>query len=193
MWAREIARIVDYLASHPEIEIVALVLTHNHSDHAGALVSVLHSPRKPVGNIYYLVDTAKKDRHFARVHTCVKDAQQRAIVGMVQRLEAPKCIWRDAKMSINVKFPEMISNVDATKSNQTAGIITFEAESKVEVVWLAIYSSKAYYMPAALVGPKDMAGPHHGAPEDRAAPEAEQWLRQIGAECTFIFRGAKLL
>lgn len=65
---------VDWLADRGNCHIKALVLTHNHDDHIGALQALVKLPQVSIDVVYMLVDQNPKTDSFRRIMRPVRDA-----------------------------------------------------------------------------------------------------------------------
>lgn len=184
--------IVQWLLYHPSIYLDTIVLTHNDADHAGCLSAVIEAKKFRIGTVYFLKDRHTKDKQFARLFSRLDNAYRNKEIADLRRLEAPHQIWNsaDLRTSIEVKYPFIRDNLLAKNPNVTSGIVTLSVEGRVKVIWAGDSLIESVARECSGSHPDYLFGPHHGAPADRAATEAEGWLASIGAQVNLISVGS---
>lgn len=186
--------VVDWLTERrPPARVAAIVLTHNHADHAGAMPSVVANHQSSIGAVWMLQDRPINDPTFAKVFRSVDEAEARGCF-RVRRLEDGQEIWRDdqSRLRLHVLFPTFTSNVKHMGyPNQTSGLIVLDHGDKRLCAWPGD-------LPLAIVAdqlranhPEMLHGPHHGGPEDFKTNKARsrQAVSELSPRMSFISVG----
>ena len=89
--------LVDTLHDKPR-HIHSVVLTHNDSDHVGALPALVGSFKDCIQNFYMLVDRPATDRIFDKTFRCALEGERQGHY-QIKRLEAGAVIWNDPTLT----------------------------------------------------------------------------------------------
>ncbi len=181
--------VVDWVSRYPNRFIESIIITHNDSDHVGALTSLLHACPRRVGAVHWLVDRDIKDSKIADLYRYLDQACRNGEISEVSRLEAPKKLWPKPgvslaqdialNLSLDVIHPSMLENVGSSTPNITSGVIVLSAPSGRSVLWAGDTSIKRIAAVACGRSPSFMLGPHHGGPTDRKNAEFPRNLVSI--------------
>jgi beta-lactamase superfamily II metal-dependent hydrolase len=96
--------IVDWLADHPR-RIRGIVLTHNDSDHAGALCSLVDVHKQQIEGIYMLQDRPKNDPKFQTLFRCALEGERLGFY-QIQWANAGTVVWQspDSRERVIIAF-----------------------------------------------------------------------------------------
>lgn len=187
--------IIGWLNDRAGCAIKAIILTHNHADHIGALQAIEKLPRVTIGAVYMLADRNPASDSFRRIMRPIRDAMKSGRF-VVRCLTAGQVIWEasDGSASLTVEHPDFISNIDASTPNETSGILTLALERRTVLVWPgdALLGDISAVVAGGTGLPDVLHGPHHGAPQDFKTqdPETQRRLRTIGAKTCYVSVGS---
>lgn len=181
--------LVDWLSDRPK-RIRSIILTHNDSDHAGALSSVLAGTGSTIEAIHLLVDRPIKSPPFQKLFSLAMKGEAEGRY-QLQRLEADKVIFTDsAGIRLRVVHPSFSENVMASSPNDASALLVLEKDQEWLAVWPGDLSLKIVAEQVGNNKPCVMVGPHHGAPKGhkRGEPGAA-YTASISPRNTFISVG----
>lgn len=147
--------------------IESIVLTHNDADHAGALASIVAEHKQRIGAIWMLLDDDKDAPRFQKVF---RAALQGEIEGFyrIRRLEDGQILWSNEKeaLQLHVIHPRFSQNIEASKPNDSSGLIVLECAGKRLFAWPGDLEFRKTAAIMASNPPHSLFGPHHGGPSD---------------------------
>ena len=187
--------VVDWLADRqPSAEIAAVVLTHNDSDHAGSLPSILDRFRGRIGRLWMLVDRPSTKEPFQKTFRRAEEAERRDGLE-ITRLEKGAQIWSQGDLCLKVSFPTFTANVGARRPNDTSGLLILCHGDRPLCVWPGDLptSTIAAHLPEGRPGL--LHGPHHGGPTDfltrKVTRGFRESVRRVAGNYGFISVGTK--
>lgn len=148
-------------------KITAIILTHNHADHAGALCSVVEEHKEKIESVWMLADRDASDLRQTDMFRCVEQAARRQYFP-IRRVEAGQKIWQDAgsNLALRAIHPNFVENISASSPNTTSGLLVLEDGNKVLVAWPGDLQIRTVDDKCSSGKPRVLFGPHHGGPED---------------------------
>lgn len=188
--------VVDWLTERrPPARIAAIVLTHNHADHVGAMPAIVANHQSGIGAVWMLQDRPINDPTFARVFRSVDEAEARGCF-RVRRLEEGQEIWRDdrSELRLHVLYPTFTSNVrHMGYPNETSGLIVLDHGDKRLCAWPGDLPLLTVADQLRATNPKLLHGPHHGGPEDYKSRKSNcrQAITALSPQFCFISVGTK--
>lgn len=185
--------VVDWLNEHriaPQIE--AIILTHNHADHVGALCAIVAEHKRRIGCIWMLAD---RNLHYLKetaAFRCAEEAERGGFFPL-RRLEAGHTIWEDAALGarLHVVHPSFSENVTAGTPNRTSGLIVLEAGGRVQIAWPGDLDIVRVGEKLADTQPWLLHGPHHGAPSDYKHQPARNAITGLAPRRAFVSVGTR--
>lgn len=186
--------LVDWLIERrPPSRIEAIVLTHNHADHAGAMPAIVANHQSSIGSVWMLQDRPINNSSFSKVFRSVVEAEAKGFF-QVRRLENGQEIWRDdhSKLRLHVLFPTFTSNVKLMGyPNQTSGLIVLDHEDRRLCAWPGDLPLLTVSDQLREKRPELLHGPHHGGPEDFKTNKAKsrQAVSDLSPLMSFISVG----
>jgi beta-lactamase superfamily II metal-dependent hydrolase len=187
--------LIDWLADRsPRPQIAAIVLTHNDSDHAGALPAVLDLLGRNVEAVWMLRDRPSALKPFANIFRRVAVEESKGLI--VRRLEDPAVLWENPALGlrIHVGYPTFTANESARRANDTSGLILLEHDGDLLCAWPG---DLPVHVVADRVSPRRphlLHGPHHGAPTDFKGPHRDRYrsgVASLSPNLGFISVGSK--
>ena len=184
--------VVDWLSKHRNKKIHSIILSHNDSDHIGALTPLLRCCQHRVESVFLLDDRNTRNESYFNLFRGLKEAEQRGEIGRILRLEAPMQIWPDGntapgdlalKIKIEVLHPTLAENVLARTPNETSAIILLSPPASFPVLLASDASVSTVAATVAGRSPSYMLGPHHGGPIDRRQKQFQANLQSINPQC----------
>ncbi len=171
--------------------IRAIVLTHNHADHAGAMPTIVHQFKDRIGSVFMLKDIDKSDKTFQKIFRLVAEAY-RAKHFDVLPLDKGRVIATDAgiNLEIDAAYPHFIGLHEAKDRNEHSGIVRLRLNGRTEVIWAGDTILRMLAESCGGETPLVLAGPHHGAPHDTDDSTAASWVRSVGPRRAFISVGS---
>jgi competence protein ComEC len=179
--------IIDWLADTPR-HIHAAVISHNDSDHAGALPSLVKMPTLSFSTVYMLLDRDKTSVTFRRLWQPVRDEERKKRFSVLS-LTADSVIWQDGPLSLRVIYPSFSQNIDAVGPNETCGIVCLYYKNELEIIWAADVPMRVLAEKCMGSTPYLLGGPHHGGPVDRKDPQFRQRVEAFCPDRVFISVG----
>lgn len=147
-------------------KIKCIILTHNDSDHIGALNNILNLKNIVVENVFLL-----SDRPLPKLQTlfrvAIEKSQKKEI--KLARLEidtSPKILWSNGTLSLVLKHPNITGNLTQESCNDASAIISLRGVDNDLVIW----GGDARFNRVTEVNDPNaeiLFGPHHGAPQDK--------------------------
>jgi beta-lactamase superfamily II metal-dependent hydrolase len=187
--------LVDWLnerrGAPPEIE--AIVLTHNHADHAGALCSIVAEHKRRIGVVWMLADRDASDLRQSSTFRCAEQAQREHWF-QIRRLEDGQTIWSDPGLAVVIRavHPSFTENIAATSPNPTSGMVIFESRGVPLIAWPGDLDITRVADKCGGRSPWLLFGPHHGGPTDiMSKVAATTAIRQLSPRRAFISVGTK--
>ena len=116
--------LVDWLAER-SLEIHSISLTHNDSDHAGALGSLVAAHSSRIRQIYLLRDRPIKDKKFQTLFRRAF-AWEEQKHGTLQELRTGMTIWENGATKLTVVHPSLSQSVLAKSPNATSAILVLQ-------------------------------------------------------------------
>ena len=183
--------LIDWLQDKPK-KIYAVVLTHNDSDHVGALPALITSFKHQIENFFMLVDRPTNNKVFDKTFRCALEGETQGHY-QIRRLEVGTSVWKDDALSGQLipVFPTMSGNVQATTPNRTSAVLSLQLNGKTEIIWPGDSTLGRVASVCSGTSPHVLFGPHHGAPEDYHEQVAVTSLAAINARRAFISVGTK--
>lgn len=149
------------------VQIEAVVLTHNDADHTGSLPVLVNEFKNQIGAVWMLLDRPKKEEQFQKIFRAAYQGEQEGFY-RINRLEDGHVLWKHdvSGTCLRVLHPSMSQNILASDPNDTSGMIVLDVEGKNLVTW----PGDLQLMKTAEVlrgrRPETLMGPHHGGPSD---------------------------
>jgi competence protein ComEC len=179
--------LIDWLNDHPGKKIRAVILTHNDSDHVGALPSLIGSFKRQIAAVFMLADRPVNDPVFNSLFRIVAEGEQQGYYA-IRRLEAGMKIWAEPviESDLEVRHPSMVQNILAGSPNQTSAVLALRWKGFDQIIW----PGDAHLARVAEVCPSSkpmvLFGPHHGAPADGHGPKIKQAIDCIQPNRVFV-------
>ena len=185
-----------WFAEHPEAIVRKVVITHNHRDHFGGLISLLESGRN-IEEVLMMPDKAlyedpvKKDFLFLR-----QSIEQRVAAGTLVRTwfsGAPYEIFSDENFRLRALRPNKLPIPATQDQNVSSMVIQLERVDNPGVPIVA-WGGDALLKDVCEClssGPRVLMGPHHGAPQDGfgSGKECAKLLKSVCPACLYISVG----
>ncbi|MDD5598285.1 MAG: MBL fold metallo-hydrolase [Victivallaceae bacterium] len=171
------------------IKVKYIILTHNDSDHIGALNNILKIPHVEVSNILLLFD-----RPASKLQSLFRVAYEKYRNDELQlnRLEicdkSPKILWSNGELSLILKHPDMAENLYSSSCNDASAIISLKGAEKDLIIW----GGDAFFGKVAKLNDPDseiLFGPHHGAPQDKDRATLKKNISNLQPKSCFISMG----
>lgn len=165
-----------WLRSGHRGQIRDIILTHNDTDHAGALPEMVADPAVEIKRVLMLEDRNRSDNRQKALFRTVIDYSRRRHFE-VGRLECPSCgplvLWQDSRLGValRLRHPAFCDNVQCRSPNDASAILTLELNSRILLLWPG---DARLARVSAVAGSKVqwLFGPHHGAPQDKMSRPA---------------------
>lgn len=174
--------------------IAAIILTHNHADHAGALCSIVEEHKRKIESVWMLADRDASDLRQTELFRCVEQAARQKFFP-IQRIEAGQEIWRDtdSRLALRAIHPSFIENVSSVTPNTTSGLLVLEDGDDVLVTWPGDLKIRTVADKCGSGKPRVLFGPHHGGPEDikQDKLEAAAAIERLRPARAFLSVGTK--
>jgi beta-lactamase superfamily II metal-dependent hydrolase len=188
--ARKSGPLIEWLQRRTN-PIRAIVLTHNHDDHAGAMPSIVHQFKQRIGTVFMLKDVDKSDAVFAKIFRPIAEAYHAGFFD-VQPLDKGRRIAGDNSIGLQIEaaYPHFVGANEAKDRNEYSGIIRLRLNGATEVIWAGDTLLRLLAENCSGEEPSVLAGPHHGAPKDTDHIDATTWIRSVGSKRGFISVGS---
>jgi beta-lactamase superfamily II metal-dependent hydrolase len=163
------------------------VLTHNDSDHVGALPALVGAFMDRIQSLHMLVDRPTNNAIFDKTFRCALEGERKGLY-KITRLEIGSTVWKDSNSNAELVpvFPTMSGNILATAPNITSGILCLRLNGKTEILWPGDSTLARVANECKGSLPHVMFGPHHGAPADYKKALAVDSLKAISPCNAFI-------
>lgn len=184
--------LIDWLNDHPKT-IHAVVLTHNDSDHVGALPALVSQFMHRIQSFYMLVDRPANSPVFDKTFRCALEGETKGFY-KITRLETGATVWRDVGMHAELVpiSPTMSANLLASSPNTASGILSLSINGTTQILWPGDSSLPRVASECAGNKPHVMVGPHHGAPEGyKQKITAQTAINSVSPGNAFISVGTK--
>jgi hypothetical protein len=180
--------VVDWLNDNPR-DIHAIVLTHNDSDHVGALPAIIGPFRNRIRNFFMLVDRPIGDPIFDKTFRCAQEGERQNHY-QITRLERGAVVWNDPQMNAELipVFPNMSGNIAGINlsPNETSAILCLRIHGKTEIIWAGDSTLARLAQECPASNPTMLFGPHHGAPRDANRKSAAASIATVGPKRAFL-------
>lgn len=149
------------------VEIEAVILTHNDSDHTGSLPSLIHEFKHRIKAVWMLLDRPKTDSVFQKTFRAALEGESEGHF-KIGRLESGQLLWTDAerKYHLKVVHPSFSQSILAQGANDTSGVIVLEHLGQNLITWAGDLQLRSTASVLTNYAPQSMVGPHHGGPSD---------------------------
>jgi len=186
-----------WFAEHANSVVRKVVITHNHRDHFGGLISLLEANRSieevlmvPDKSVYE--DPTKID--FRLLRQAIATKVNAGKLKLTWFSGAPYEIYRDESMCLVAKRPEALPVPSTASQNVTSMVLQLESPKNPDVpviVWggdALLQEVQSCVSPAR---PGVLIGPHHGEPQDRIRDKAayKALLRTFSPGCLYVSVG----
>jgi len=150
-----------------DVEIEAIVLTHNDSDHAGALPGIVKLKTHRIGAIWMLVDDDTDTKRFQKIYRAAREGELKGYY-QIRRAEEGQTLWShdESKTILRVIHPGFSDNIEASSPNDASAIIVLEVGDKRLIVWPGDLQIRKTAEITSENSGEVLVGPHHGGPSD---------------------------
>lgn len=182
--------IIDFLQDHQN-PIAAVVLTHNHFDHAGAMPAVVHEFKNRIGMVFMLLDADPRDEKFLKIFRPVAEAHKAGFFDVVT-LDSGRLIASDPTFDVRIGavYPTFVAGVSARTKNDHSGVVCLTIKGKTEIIWPGDLGLRELHAHCDKLEPTVLVGPHHGGPDGAKHKEAPMWVGGIAPRRAFISVGS---
>lgn len=183
-----------WFAEHAELVIRKVVITHNHRDHFGGLISLLASGRRieevlllPDKSLYE--DPEKKD--FRMLRQSIEPRVKAGILACTWFDGAPYEVYSDGVLRLVALRPNKLPVPVREDQNQSSMVLQIESVANLGVpivVWGGDALLKDVEKCVAPSHPGVLMGPHHGEPQDKFKTQADcaKVLSGFAPGCLFV-------
>lgn len=162
-------------------DVLAIVLTHNDADHAGALSACITSARS-VKSIFALHDRDSKSKDFKNIFSTAFERHKAGKLSL-KLARAGDVVWHGVvageAFRLEVRHPDFVQSATASSPNEKSLILSLSRNGRDEFIWAGDAPMRAVADVSGNAGFFMLAGPHHGAPIDRRDKDFETSLRQV--------------
>ncbi len=182
-----------WLRSQPRGPIRDVFLTHNDSDHAGALPELVADPIVDIKRVCMVEDRDKSDPVQSRLFRTVFDYSQRRGFE-VGRLECPPgacpSLWsfQNRGLALTLRHPSFKQNVQSRSPNSTSAILTLDMATGTLIAWPGD-AKLARTVEVIDSQVSLLLGPHHGAPQDNGKAILDRCIDRLGPNDCLISVG----
>lgn len=184
----------DWFAQQRESLIQYAVITHNHADHFGGLLTLLMLPNVRIERVVFLEDVvfqADCNQSFkALLDEIVRQGIQQ------NRNPQPGCLCAEAGLELRLLFPPVdLLDDPPSDPNATSMILSLEKANpstadRCLALWCGDAKIRSVEKVAQKMKPTWMMGPHHGKPQGLPRSSAfRQKIACVGPERLFLSFG----
>lgn len=146
-----------------------VLLTHNHEDHFGGLITLLQQLNVRIENVIILADSVYSKESKVVFQELLELLEERADVNLIVGPN-PGEVYSEAGLRLVLKYPTVaLMDKPPANPNVSSMIISLESESDPErslVVWCGDAKLSSVKEVCGGLAPSIMMGPHHGKPQD---------------------------
>ncbi len=182
--------LIDWLRDHPRKRISDVILTHNDSDHIGAIPALLEARSVGSWNVWLLQDgprTGRRQQAVVKLLTPLKRAEVEGII-QVRGITKGTTIWTDPHTGsyLDIIYPSELDKVLSHESpNLGSAILALMHPKGKMVIWPGDNTVRRTLEERPHGMLHTLFGPHHGGPEDRTRSSRktfEKETHEIAAE-----------
>ena len=186
-----------WFAEQGNAKINKVVLTHNHRDHFGGLISLLEADAG-IFEVLMVPDAAlcknPQSIDFRLLQAALSARADAGKLKVTMFDGAPYEIFSDGELRLLAVRPENIFDLPAGNENSTSMVVQLErvAEPGVPiVVWGGDALLSDVVGKIASCHPRVMVGPHHGSPQDKTKERDfyVEMLRKVNPACLYVSIG----
>lgn len=189
----------DWLKARPNKRIAGIAITHNDSDHAGALADILDACAARIDNLWLLLDRNPQDDRFKllfyKAYALHRQGKLKLHNLQSTDIKIPLLKSLCGKLQLNVLYPDFAATLGTITQNRPnpnniSAILALEILNETKIIWTGDAPMSAVANICANHSPIVIVGPHHGAPVDRKLTGYKQTFSTPKPEVVFISVGA---
>lgn len=190
--------LLSWLRDCSPAQISDIVLTHNDSDHMGAMVALLADCAHRIDRIWVLRD-GKRPQNQKSINDLLA-ALKRAHDNHGIHVAEPRqgmVLWTTGipETRLSILFPSVFDSIgNQGRSNNGGAIVSLEHENGEAVIWPGDHTVEKTNEVNLHATVAMLTGPHHGAPEDCGRPNRRQFhepIDDLSPKRVFIHVGSK--
>jgi competence protein ComEC len=172
-------------------EVRALILTHTHADHAGAVCSLVEDHESRIRAVYMLPDKPKGDTAFEKMFRRLQEGERRNYYKIDWAVKGIN-VWTSSDQStrLDIVHPGLSGFYDAKNQNDSSAIIVLKHEDELLAVWPGDCSLEAI-IDSDSIQTWLLVGPHHGAPVAKGNSLIPTQVATIAPKRSFISVGTR--